>query len=90
MLFRSAPGIYLNADDTTFAYIEISKYLDAEEFIQVSMDVKYNWDGHEFDAASASFYKDGTLYEVVRIRSDKMDLNYLKAIQKLYEAKINK
>ncbi|WP_167619531.1 hypothetical protein [Maribellus sediminis] len=84
------PGIYLNSDDTTFAYIVISKYLDAEEFIKVSMDVKYNWDGHEFDAASASFYKEGTLYEVVRIRSDKMDANYLKAIQKLYEAKINK
>ncbi len=84
------PGIFLNADDTTFAYIQIPKYLDAEEFVKVSMDVKYNWDGHEFDAASASFYKEGTLYEVVRIRSDKMDADYLKAIQKLYDAKINK
>lgn len=84
------PGIFLNADDTTFAYIQIPKYLDAEEFVKVSMDVKYNWDGHEFDAASASFYKEGTLYEVVRIRSDKMDADYLKAIQKLFDAKINK
>jgi hypothetical protein len=84
------PGIYLNADDETFAYIEVSQYLDAEDFIKVSMDVKYNWEGHEFDAANASIYKDGKLSEVVRIRSDKMDLNYLQAIQKLYEAKINK
>eukprot|EP01028_Stygiella_incarcerata_P013798 TRINITY_DN8476_c0_g1_i1.p1 TRINITY_DN8476_c0_g1~~TRINITY_DN8476_c0_g1_i1.p1 ORF type:complete len:235 (+),score=3.25 TRINITY_DN8476_c0_g1_i1:26-730(+) len=85
-----ADGIYQNSEDPTFAYIEISKYLDSEDFIKVSMDVKYNWDGHEFDAASASFYKSGKLYEVVRIRSDKMDVNYLKAIQKLYEAKMNK
>lgn len=90
VLEELAPGIFLNAEDPTFAYIEISKYLDAEEFIQVSMDVKYNWEGHEFDAASASFYKDGKLYEVVRIRSDKMDGEYLKAIQKLYETKMNK
>ncbi len=85
-----ASGIFLNADDKTFGYIVISRYLDADEFIKVSMDVKYNWEGHEFDAASGSFYKDGKLYEVVRIRSDKMDTEYLKSIQKLYETKMNK
>jgi hypothetical protein len=52
------------------------------------MDVKYNWEGHEFDAASASFYKDGKLYEVVRIRSDKNDREYLAQIKKLFEDKI--
>jgi hypothetical protein len=83
-----AEGIFLNEDDPTFAYIVIPEYLDTENFTKVSMDVKYNWDGHEFDAASASFYKDGNLYEAVRIRSDKMDLNYLSAIKKLYNLKI--
>ncbi len=67
-------GIYLSSDDPTFAYIEIPKYLHHEAFIKVTMDVKYNWDGHEFDAARASFYSKGTLYEVVRIRSNKIDL----------------
>lgn len=90
LLEELAPGIFLNAEEPTFAYIEVSKYLNSAEFIQVSMDVKYNWEGHEFDAASGSFYKDGKLYEVVRIRSDKIDTEYLQAIQKLYEAKINK
>jgi len=90
MLEELAAGIYVNTEDSTFAYIEISKYLDSDEFMQVTMDVKYNWEGHEFDAASASFYKDGKLYEVVRIRSDKMDVNYLKEIQKLFESKIQK
>jgi hypothetical protein len=81
-------GIYLNAEDPTFAYIEIPKYLHHAAFVKVTMDVKYNWDGHEFDAASSSFYSDGKLYETVRIRSDKMDLDYLTKIKKLYTEKI--
>lgn len=81
-------GVSLNADDNTFAYIEIPKYLSPEAFTKVSMDVKYNWEGHEFDAASAAFYKDGRLYEAVRIRSDKMDVDYLNSIKKLYADKI--
>lgn len=83
-----AEGVSLNADDSTFAYIEIPKYLSPVAFTKVSMDVKYNWDGHEFDAASAAFYKDGKLYEAVRIRSDKMDIDYLNRIKKLYADKI--
>lgn len=81
-------GTFISVDEPTFAYVEISKYLDRKEFTTVSMDVKYNWEGHEFDAARGSFYKDGKLYEVVRIRSDKLDANYLSKIRKLYLDKI--
>ena len=81
-------GIYINADDPTFAYVEIPKYLHHSAFVKVSMDVKYNWDGHEFDAATASFYNKGILHETVRIRSDQMDLEYLSKIKKLYADKI--
>ena len=81
-------GIYINVDDPTFAYVEIPKYLHPAAFVKVSMDVKYNWDGHEFDAATASFYNKGILHEAVRIRSDQMDLEYLSKIKKLYADKI--
>lgn len=81
-------GIYLYSDDPTFGYIEIPKYLHHEAFVKVTMDVKYNWDGHEFDAASASFYNEGKLYEAVRIRSTHNDLEYLSSIKKLYSEKI--
>ena len=81
-------GIYSYCEDPTFAYIEIRKYLNQQAFMKVSMDVKYNWDGHEFDAASSSFYYDGRLIETVRIRSDKNDLDYLTKIKKLYTEKI--
>ena len=81
-------GIFVNADDHTFAYIEIPKYLHPAAFVKVSMDVKYNWDGREFDAATSSFYNEGTLHEAVRIRSGKIDLEYLTKIKKLYADKI--
>ncbi len=81
-------GIYISADEPTFGYIEIPKYLNGTVFSKVSMDVKYNWEGHEFDAAACSFYNSGKLYEVVRIRSDKIDTDYLAAIRKLYLEKI--
>lgn len=83
-----AEGVYLNPEDNTFAFVELPHYLNQEEFVKVSMDVKYNWEGSEFDAARGSFYKDGVLSEMVRIRSDKIDLDYLLAIKKLYEDKI--
>lgn len=81
-------GTYLSVDDPTFGYIEIPKYLDRRAFTKVSMDVKYNWEGHEFDAARASFYNNKKLYEVVRIRSNKNDAEYLADIRKLYLEKI--
>nr|WP_319573164.1 hypothetical protein [uncultured Draconibacterium sp.] len=88
-LEKLADGIFLNVQDSSFAYIEVPKYLNSEEFIKVSMDVKYNWQGHEFDAASSSFYINGVLIEAVRIFSDKMDVNYLSDIKKLYADKID-
>jgi hypothetical protein len=88
MLEILGEGIYSYCDDPTFAYIEIPKFLSHEAFMKVSMDVKYNWDGHEFDAASSSFYNEGKLFETVRIRSDRNDLDYLTKIKKLYTDKI--
>jgi hypothetical protein len=87
-LEQIAEGVYSYIADPTFAYIEVPKYMNQATFAKVSMDVKYNWDGHEFDAASASFYNEGKLHEVVRIRSDKMDANYLTEIRKLFLDKI--
>jgi hypothetical protein len=81
-------GIFVSVNEPTFAYVEIHKYLNRQAFTKVSMDVKYNWEGHEFDAARGSFYKDGKLYEIVRIRSNQIDAEYLAKIRKLYLEKI--
>jgi hypothetical protein len=81
-------GIYIDLNEPMFGYIEIPRYLHHEAFVKVSMDVKYNWLGHEYDAAAGSFYKDGKLYELVRILSNKIDKDYLADIRKLYLDKI--
>jgi hypothetical protein len=52
------------------------------------MDVKYNWDGHEFDAAPGSFFEEGKLVEFVRIFSNKIDTDYLIKIRNLFLEKI--
>ncbi len=88
LLEKLGEGVYVDIHEPTFGYIEIPKYLHHEAFVKVSMDVKYNWEGHEYDAASGSFYKDGKLYEVVRILSNKIDADYLEKIRKLYLEKI--
>lgn len=81
-------GIYLETHDHNFGYIEIPEYLNYEDFKKVTMDVKYNWEGHEFDAAQGSFYMDGKLYEFIRILSNKIDTGYLTEIRNLYLEKI--
>lgn len=81
-------GIYVESKDPDFGYIEIPKYLNHEAFIKVTMDVKYNWEGHEFDAACGSFFRDGKLFEFVRILSNKIDAHYLMQIKDLYLKKI--
>ena len=88
MIEEVGDGIFVSVDEPTFGYVEISKYLNQEDFLKVSMDVKYNWDGHEFDVVQGSFYYNGKLYEVVRIRSNKIDAKYLSEIKKLYLQKM--
>lgn len=87
-LVKLGEGIYVEAKDENFGYIEVPKYLKPSAFIKVAMDVKYNWDGHEFDAASGSFFKNGRLFEFVRILSNKIDADYLIKIKNLFLEKI--
>ena len=81
-------GVYISKAEPTFSYVQLPKHLTTAAFEKVTMDVKYNWDGHEFDGARCSFYYNGKLHEVVRVRSGKNDLEYLSAIKKLYHEKI--
>ncbi|PIF05511.1 MAG: hypothetical protein CSA36_06295 [Draconibacterium sp.] len=87
-LEQISDGVFINSNDSTFAYLEIPKYLTYKAFHKVTMDVKYNWNYREFDAAKASFYSNGKLYEVVRIRSNQLDVDKLAALRKLYIKKI--
>lgn len=81
-------GVYIDWQRPEFGYIEIPEYLDYQTFVKVTMDVKYNWMGPEFDAATGSFYYQGKLLEFIRILSSKNEAEYLDSIRKLYLQKI--
>ncbi|MGQ8337143.1 hypothetical protein ACUNWD_11390 [Sunxiuqinia sp. A32] len=83
-----AEGIYIDGKEEFHAYIEIPKYHEWGDFNELSNRVKYNWDGSSFDAAEGSFFHKGKMHEVVRIYSNKIDLDYLKGLRKLYFEKM--
>ncbi len=87
-LRMAGDGIFFEWQDDNFGYIELPKYLKPAAFNKVTMDVKYNWLGHEFDAASGSFFHEGKLVEFVRIYSNKMDVDYLSGLRNLFIEKI--
>lgn len=81
-------GIYLDTRETFHAYLEIPKHFEWEEFNCLTDKVKYNWDESKFDAAEGAFHYKGQLHEFVRIYSNKLSLNYLQQLRKLYLQKI--
>jgi len=83
-----AEKIYLDKREKYHAYFEIPRYLDREEFETLTNKVKYNWVESKFDAAKASFYYDGELHEVIRVYSDKIGVEYLQELRKLYLEKM--
>ncbi|WP_299578928.1 hypothetical protein [uncultured Sunxiuqinia sp.] len=82
------PGIYLDLKEEFHAYIELPAHYTWEEFDALSNRVKYNWSESKFDAAVGAFYHKGRLREFVRIYSNKLSLEYLQQLKKLYLEKV--
>jgi len=81
-------GIYLDRKEDFHAYIEIPRNYQWEEFNEMTNRVKYNWQESKFDAAKGAFYYKGRLREFVRIYSNRLSLQYLQQLKKLYLEKI--
>lgn len=81
-------GIYLDKKERFHAYIELPAYCDFDEFNALSNRVKYNWEESKFDAAVGAFYYQGKLREFVRIYSNKLSLEYLQKLKRLYLSKM--
>jgi len=79
-----AEDIFLDRKEKNHAYIKIPRYLNWNQFEEVTNKVTYNWMESKFDAAKGVFYHDGKLHEVVRIYSNKIGSEYLKELRKLY------
>lgn len=88
MLEEISKGIYLDKKERFHAYVELPEYMEWEVFNDLSNRVKYNWEGSKFDAAVGAFYHQGRLREFVRIYSNKLSLDYLEQIKKLYYEKM--
>jgi hypothetical protein len=87
-LYDAGEGVFIDTKEDFFGYIEIPKFLGWQEFFNVTMQVRYNWEGSEFDAAYGSFYHEGKLREMVRVYSQKLNEKYLADLRSLYLEKI--
>ncbi len=81
-------GIWLDMREDFHGYIELPKKLSWDEFTELTLSVKYNWEGSKFDAASGAFYYQGKLHDFVRIYSSKVSIGYLKELRELYFEKL--
>jgi len=81
-------GLYLDLKEKFHGYIGIPKHLDWDTFEEVTRQVKYNWMGSEFDAATGSFFYEGKLHDYIRVFSKKLGKEYLDGIRDLYLEKI--
>jgi hypothetical protein len=88
LLKEIAENIFLDKREKHHAYIKIPRHLSWDEFESITNKVKFNWVESKFDAAKGSFYYDGELHEVVRIYSEKIGLEYLQELRKLYLEKM--
>jgi hypothetical protein len=83
-----AGKLYQDKREKNHAYFEISRYLSWDDFNELNNRVRYNWLESKFDAAKASLYFEGQLHEVIRIYSEKIGLEYLLKMQKMYHEKM--
>jgi hypothetical protein len=88
LLKEIVENIFLDKREKHHAYLKIPYHMSWDEFESITNKVKYNWVESKFDAALGSFYYQGELHEVVRIYSEKIGLEYLQELRKLYLEKM--
>jgi len=77
-------GIFIDTDNSSFAYLRIDKYLDWNRFKSVTGHVMNNVGGISFDAGLATLYDCQGVIDTVRIYDDKRSLEKLRVIRKRY------
>lgn len=77
-------GIYLDTDNSSFAYLRIDKHLEWEDFEKVTRHVMNNVGSISFDAGLSIMYDCSGIIEMVRIYDDKRSLDKLRVIRKRY------
>lgn len=87
-LSKIGDGLYLDACEKNHAYFEIPKRISFDEFTELTQKVRNNWFEGKFDAALGYYLMEQRIVEIVRIYSDKLDIENLEGIRKLYLQKL--
>ncbi len=83
-----ADGIYADDSNERMHYLRIPKYLRWATFEKITMDIKYNIDDNNFDAALVSVYYEEGLMDLIRIFDFNPSLKKLKFLRDKYLEKI--
>lgn len=81
---RMEIGIYHAADQHNTYYIEVPKFMGWDDFEQVSIAIRNNWDHKIYDAAQAAIYEKSGIVDMVRIYDKKISLQNLQYLQEKY------
>lgn len=77
-------GIFLDMDNSSFAYLKIDKHLDWDRFEKVTKHVMNNVGGISFDAGLSMMYDCSGIIETVRVYDDKRSVEKLRVIRNRY------
>jgi hypothetical protein len=77
-------GIYIDTDNSSFAYLRIDKHLEWDSFEKVTRHVMNNVGSITFDAGLSMMYDCSGIIETVRIYDDKRSVDKLRVIRKRY------
>lgn len=79
---------YIDGNNKNQAYFSISKKLDWHSFKKITKQVRENIERIDFDASLALIYTEDNITDLVRIYSEKMDIELLTILKKKYEERI--
>ncbi len=77
-------GIYLEEGHPNFGYFAIPEFIGWEDFKKLTTEVRFDTDLLYFDAATAYFYENGSITDLVRIYRENLTADRLKAIKDRY------
>jgi len=83
-------GIYHDANQHNTYYIEVPKFLEWDDFEQVSIAIRNNWDHKLYDAAQAAIYGKQGIVDMIRIYDKKTNLSNLHYLQKKYNYELSR
>lgn len=87
---RMDKGIYHAVDQHNTYYIEVPKFVEWDDFEQVSIAIRNNWDHKIYDAAQAAIYGKQGIIDMVRIYDKKANLPNLQYLQEKYHTEFNR